>query len=210
MLFRSDYSKNKANWRPVFGPAPKQLLPGDVFKALKPLFFSDKLKIGHNVKFDLKSIAKYYRGVVPSKPFFDTLMASFIIDNRNRLGLGLADCSKRELGIIVEKGVGAQVEVHSFEDVAKYSGIDADVTWQLYKTLEPRLEGSLQAVWKLEMDVIAALCDMELSGATIDTEQLTSLKKRIDKDLDNAKARAWKITGEAFSLNSIPEKQKML
>ena len=83
----ADYSKNKANWRPVFGPAPKQLLPGDVFKALKPLFFSDKLKIGHNVKFDLKSIAKYYRGVVPSKPFFDTLMASFIIDNRNRLSL---------------------------------------------------------------------------------------------------------------------------
>ena len=206
----ADYSKNKANWRPIFGPAPKQLLPGDVFKALKPLFFSDKLKIGHNVKFDLKSITKYYRGVVPSKPFFDTLMASFIIDNRNRLGLGLADCSKRELDIVVEKGVGAQVEVHSFEDVAKYSGIDADVTWQLYKTLEPRLEGSLQAVWKLEMDVIAALCDMELSGATIDTEQLISLKKRIDKDLDDAKARAWKITGEAFSLNSIPEKQKML
>jgi DNA polymerase I-like protein with 3'-5' exonuclease and polymerase domains len=209
-LTDADYSKNKANWRPVFGPAPKQLLPGEVFKALKPLFFSDKLKIGHNVKFDLKSIAKYYRGVVPNKPFFDTLMASFIIDNRNRLGLGLADCSKRELGIVVEKGVGAQVEVHSFEDVAKYSGIDADVTWQLYKKLAPQLEGNLKAVWQLEMGVVAALCDMELSGATLDVEELTQLKVRIDKDLEVAKAKAWKITGEAFSLNSIAEKQKWL
>ena len=75
----ADYSKNEAKWKPVFGSPPEQLLPGDVFKALKPLFFSDKLKIGHNVKFDLKSIAKYYRGVVPSKPYFDTMMASFII-----------------------------------------------------------------------------------------------------------------------------------
>ena len=206
----ADYSKNQANWRPIFGPPPVQLLPGDVFKALKPLFFSDKLKIGHNVKFDLKSIAKYYRGVVPTKPFFDTLMASFLIDNRNRLGLGLADCSKRELGIIVEKGVGAQVEVHAFDVVAKYSGIDAEVTWKLYKALAPRLEGTLRNVWNLEMDVVASLCDMELAGATLNVAELTGLKKRIDKDLDEAKAKAWAITGEAFSLNSIAEKQKWL
>ena len=57
-LTDADYSKNQAKWTPVFGAPPAQLLPGDVFKALKPLFFSNKLKIGHNVKFDLKSIAK--------------------------------------------------------------------------------------------------------------------------------------------------------
>jgi hypothetical protein len=87
-LTDADYSKNQAKWKPVFDAPPAQLLPGDVFKELKPLFFSDKLKIGHNVKFDLKSVAKYYRGVVPLKPFFDTLMASFVIDNRNRYGYG--------------------------------------------------------------------------------------------------------------------------
>ena len=64
-LKETDYSKNESKWVPVFDAPPEQLLPGDVFKELKPLFFSDKLKIGHNVKFDLKSIAKYYRGVVP-------------------------------------------------------------------------------------------------------------------------------------------------
>ena len=115
----TDYSKNQSKWKPVFGPAPEQLLPGEVFAALKPLFFSDKLKIGHNVKFDLKSIAKYFRGKVPSKPFFDTLMAAFVIDNRNKNALGLADVSKKYLKIEVVKGVGAQVEVHSFKDVAQ-------------------------------------------------------------------------------------------
>jgi DNA polymerase I-like protein with 3'-5' exonuclease and polymerase domains len=194
----------------VFDKAPEQLLPGEVFQALKPLFFSDKLKIGHNVKFDLKSIAKYYRGVVPTKPFFDTLMASFVIDNRNRNNLGLAACAERELKVKVEKGIGAMVEIHSFSDVANYSGFDAEVTWNLYKELEPKLQGSLKRVWALEMDVVAALCDMELTGANIDVEELKSLKNRIEKDLDATKARAWKLTGKPFSMNSVKEKQELL
>jgi DNA polymerase I-like protein with 3'-5' exonuclease and polymerase domains len=206
----ADYSKNEAKWTPVFDKAPEQLLPGEVFQALKPLFFSDKLKIGHNVKFDLKSIAKYYRGVVPTKPFFDTLMASFVIDNRNRNNLGLAACAERELKVKVEKGIGAMVEIHSFSDVAHYSGFDAEVTWNLYKELEPKLHGSLKRVWALEMDVVAALCDMELTGANIDVEELKSLKKRIEKDLDATKARAWKLTGKPFSMNSVKEKQELL
>jgi DNA polymerase I-like protein with 3'-5' exonuclease and polymerase domains len=209
-LKEADYSKNQAKWQPVFDAPPEQLLPGDVFKALKPLFFSDKLKIGHNIKFDLKSIAKYYRGVVPTKPFFDTMMASFIIDNRYRGFLGLADCAKRELGMVVEKGVGAKVEIHAFSVVANYAGIDADATYKLYKALEPKLQGSLQQVWALEMDVTAALCDMELTGAVIDVKELQALKDRIEIDLDAAKAKAWKLTGKPFSLNSVREKQTIL
>ena len=205
-----DYSKNEAKWTPVFDAPPAQLLPGDVFKALKPLFFSDKLKIGHNVKFDLKSIAKYFRGEVPKKPFFDTMMASFIIDNRNKNMLGLAACAERTLKIKVEKGIGAMVEVHSFSDVAYYSGFDSEVTWKLYKALEPKLEGSLKRVWALEMDVVAALCDMELSGANIDVKELTLLKARLEKDIDLARAKAWKLTGKPFSMNSVKEKQELL
>lgn len=209
-LTEADYSKNKTKWKPVFSKAPEQLFPGEVFKALKPLFFSDKLKIGHNVKFDLKSIAKYYRGVVPPKPFFDTLMAAFVLDNRARIGLSLQDCAKRELGVEVEKGVGKEVEVHAFSDVARYSGIDAQVTWDLYKVYAPKLTNGLSRVWQLEMDVVAALCDMELTGATIDVPQLTELKARIEEDLEATTARAYRLAGKAFPMNSVPEKQKLL
>ena len=209
-LTDADYSKNQAKWKPVFDVPPAQLLPGDVFKELKSLFFSDKLKIGHNVKFDLKSVAKYYRGVVPSKPFFDTLMASFVIDNRNRTSLSLAACAERELSLKVEKGVGAEVEAHAFSVVAKYAGIDAEVTWNLYKTFYPKLQNGLKDVWELEMNLIPALCDMELTGATIDVEELTSLKANLEKDIDSAKAKAWKLTGKPFAMNSVKEKQELL
>jgi DNA polymerase I-like protein with 3'-5' exonuclease and polymerase domains len=138
------------------------------------------------------------------------MMAAFILDNRNRGKLGLKDCSERFLKLKVEKGIGAMVEIHSFSDVAHYSGLDADATWQLYKYFEPKLTGSLARVWGLEMDIIASLCDMELAGATIDVEELTKLKKQLDKDIEETKARAWKLAGKAFAMNSVPEKQKLL
>ena len=206
----TDFTKNQAKWTPVFDAPPEQLLPGDVFKALKPLFFSDKLKVGHNIKFDLKSIAKYYRGFVPKKPFFDTLMAAFIIDNRNRGKLGLKDCAERYLKVKVEKGIGVEVEAHSFSDVAHYSGFDSEVTWRLYQELAPKLTGSLARVWGLEMDVVGALCDMELAGATVDVEELISLKKRLELDIDEAVARAYRLAGKPFPMNSVQEKQKLL
>lgn len=209
-LKETDFTKNQAKWKPVFDTPPEQLLPGDVFKALKPLFFSNKLKVGHNVKFDLKSIAKYYRGVVPNKPFFDTMMAAFVLDNRSRGKLGLKDCSEKFLKIKVEKGIGAMVEVHSFTDVAHYSGLDAEATWKLYRVLQPKLTGGLARVWALEMDVIAALCDMELAGATIDVKELKALKKRLESDIDLARGKAYKLAGKPFAMNSVPEKQKLL
>jgi DNA polymerase I-like protein with 3'-5' exonuclease and polymerase domains len=209
-LSDSHFSKNKVHWIPQFGEAPKQLLPAQVFQAIKPIMFSDKLKIGHNVKFDLKSVAKYFRGAVPPKPHFDTLMASFIINNQNRFELNLQACVKRELGVDIEKGVGENVALHAFDEVAKYSGIDAEVTWNLYKALLPKISGSLKSVWKLEMDVLGALCDMELTGAYMDQEQLAALAEQISGDLDLAKTKAFQAAGKVFSINSVPVKQELL
>ena len=209
-LTEAHYSKDQRKWEPLFGEAPEQLTPGEVFSAIKPIMFGKALKIGHNLKFDLKSVAKYYKGTVPSKPYFDTLMAAFIINNMNKNQLNLAACVKRELGIEVEKGVGANVAEHSFEDVAKYSGIDADVTWKLYQSLAPRLTDNLKRVWRLEMDVLGALCDMELAGAPIDEAQLDVLNEQIGKGKVAAEAKAYKIAGKAFSINSVQAKQKLL
>jgi DNA polymerase I-like protein with 3'-5' exonuclease and polymerase domains len=206
-----DFSKRETSWTPVFDSPPEQLLPGEVFAALKPLMFSDKLKVGHNLKFDLKAIAKYYRGVVCSKPYFDTLMAAFIIDNRTKNSLSLDACAARELGIEVVKGIGKAVERHSFSDVANYAGIDAETTWNLYKVYEPKLKDyNLLTVWRLEMDLLLVLADMELTGAHMDENELALLSKKLEKDLIEVTGNAYKLAGKEFALNSIPEKQALL
>lgn len=209
-ILDSHYTKDVKKWIPLFTEPPAQLTPAEVFRAIKPLMFGPALKIAHNAKFDLKSVAKYYKGVVPSKPHFDTMMAAFIVNNLNKNHLNLKDTAERELRIEVEKGVGENVAMHAFEEVAKYAIIDAEVTWELYKVLNSKIKGNLQKVWRLEMDVIAALCDMELTGAYIDLKMLDEIGGRIEVDRELAKAKAFKAAGVAFNINSVKEKQELL
>ena len=204
------YSKDERKWESLFDEAPPQLRPAEVFAAIKPIMFGPALKIAHNAKFDLKSVAKYYRGAVPTGPHFDTLMAAMITNNLNKNSLGLKACVERELGIVMEKGIGENVALHSFGDVANYSGIDAQLTWELYKVLDSKIVDNLKRVWKLEMDVLSALCDMELTGAYIDQEQLDVLAQQIGDGKEAAKARAFKIAGEPFAINSVPTRQRLL
>lgn len=209
-ILESHYSKDQRKWVAKFGEPPAQLTPRQVFDAIEPIMFGSALKIAHNAKFDLKSVAKYYRGKVPAKPHFDTLMAAFIVNNLNKFELGLAACVKRELGISMEKGIGENVALHAFSDVANYSGIDADLTWKLYKALAPKITGNLQKVWKLEMDVLSALCDMELTGAYLDQDALKTLAEEVEKGKQDAEAKCYREAGKAFAINSVPAKQKLL
>jgi DNA polymerase I-like protein with 3'-5' exonuclease and polymerase domains len=208
----SDYSRDSKKATKVFGPAPEQLYPAEVFKALEPLMFSqDVLTIGHNLVFDLTSVAKYYGGRVPAGPYFDTMIASFISDNRNKNKCGLADCLKREFGYEMEKGVGKEVEVYDFNTVAKYAYLDSKYTFLLWKSLVPKLDAAdLNRVFALEMDVLRVLCDMKLTGAVIDTVSLEQLKIDLEAKVDEARANIYKAAGREFNINSNQEKQVLL
>ena len=211
-LRESDYSTNKQKALKSFTEAPKQLFPAEVFKAIEPLMFNEKiLTIGHNLVFDLSSVTKYYGGRVPEGPYFDTLMASFLYDNGNRGRLGLDDCLQRELGYSMQKGIGHKVEVYSFEEVAKYAYLDAKYTFLLWKNLVPKLvEAEVEGVMSLEMDVLRVLCDMKLTGAPIDIKELKALHKRLEKDIELVRAEIYGIAGRVFNLNSNNDKQYIL
>ena len=208
----SDYSRDKKKSTKIFGEPPTQLFPAEVFKTIKPLMFSQEvLTIGHNLVFDLTSIAKYYDGEVPSGPYFDTMIASFITDNRNKNKCGLDACLQREFGYEMVKGVGKEVEKYSFDEVAKYAFLDAKYTFLLWKALAPRIEkDNLTAVMNLEMDVLGVLCDMKLTGAPIDVEALELLDAQLRSDIEVARADIFKIAQKPFNINSNAEKQFLL
>jgi DNA polymerase-1 len=208
----SDYSRDAKKSTKVFGPAPEQLFPAEVFKGLEPLMFNeDILTIGHNLVFDLTSVAKYYGGKFPVGPYFDTMIASFITDNRNKNKCGLADCLKREFGYEMEKGVGKEVEVYDFNTVAKYAYLDSKYTFLLWKSLVPKIDAAeLNKVFSLEMDVLRVLCDMKLTGAIIDTDSLKQLKIDLEAKVDEARSNIYKAAGREFNINSNQEKQVLL
>jgi DNA polymerase I-like protein with 3'-5' exonuclease and polymerase domains len=207
----SDYSKDKKKALKSFGPAPDQLNPAEVFKALAPLFFNDKiLTIGHNLGFDLSSVAKYYKGQIPSGPYFDTLMGSFLYDNKNKNKVGLDDCLDREFGYKMKKGIGHMVEVYSFDEVAKYAYLDAKYTFLLWKAIKPKIvQAEVDYVMSVEMDVLKVLCDMKLTGAPIDMEQLQILYDKLNIEIEEVKSEIYKIGG-IFNINSNSDKQYLL
>lgn len=207
-----DYSRDDKKATKVFSPAPDQLFPGEVFKALRTLMFNPNIiKIGHNLGFDLSSVAKYFGGEVPCAPYFDTLMASFLYDNKNRGKLGLDDCLQRELGFSMQKGIGHKVEIYSFDEVAKYAYLDAKYTFLLWKNLVPKLEAAdVLTVMKLEMDVLRVLCEMKLTGAPIDTHALEELNELLEKELEDTKSEVYGVAGQVFNMNSTNEKQWIL
>ena len=208
----SDYSRDIKKATFIYSDAPEQLFPADVFKALEPLMFSKTiLKVGHNLLFDLTSVAKYYGGNVPCKPYFDTMIGSFVMDNRNKNKVGLDDCLEREFGYHMKKGIGAEVEKYSFRDVAKYSYLDAKYTFLLWKKIAPCIvQSKVDKVMSLEMDVLSVLCDMKLTGAPIDTDSLSDLHEKLLTDIEKSKAQIFIAAGRQFNINSNQEKQYLL
>lgn len=212
-LKSTDYSRDKRKAIDHFLSPPPQLFPAEVFSALKPLMFGEgRTLVGHNLVFDLTSIAKYYGGEVPTGPYFDTMIASFLYDNKNKNKVSLDACLAREFGYHMVKGVGKEVEKYAFSVVAKYAYLDAKYTYMLYtNVLQKKLEeGQLTKVMNLEMSVLRVLCAMKLAGAPVDRDQLVILHDQLEIDLEKARADIYRIAGRVFNINANSEKQAIL
>jgi len=199
----------------VFSAPPKQLRPSEVFDALRPLFFSDIIKIAHNATFDLLSVAKYF-GAIPTGPKHDTIVMQHLL-NENLNSKGLKDLTERYYGVTYDhENVGKCIENHPFGVVAHYAFMDARYTWLLWKRLLPLIDrANLREVFELELNdgktgVIDVLCAMGAAGAYVDEETLESLKAELTDRLIEIEGRIYKAAGQKFNINSTPQKQQIL
>lgn len=206
-----DYSTDPKKEVKVFSEPPVQLSRMQVFGAFKPLLMSEGLlKVGHNLAFDLGSVAKYLGGI-PDGPYADTMIAAFLVDSSKSYGYGLKDVSKTYAGIEMVKGVGAEIEKYSFEEVANYADLDVVATAKVWSVLSKRVEADeLLKVFALEMDTLRVVTEMRLTGAEIDTPALSGLKERLETDIEATKGKIYRLAGEQFNINSVAAKQRLL
>lgn len=194
---------------PVFSKPPKQLRVRDVMDTLEPLLFSDRLKIGHNLKFDLQSVMKYFGGEAPPPPYADTMIMAHLV-NSNRL-VDLKALTKATFQHEYEKSAKGGILDKPFSEIATYAGLDAKYTWLLWKYGHKALEKyGLEKVWALEMDVLEALVDMEMAGANIDRVGIKRLEKALAEELVEIEKRIFNELGRVVNLDSTPEKQKIV
>jgi DNA polymerase-1 len=208
---KSDFSVDRTKATKVFTDPPEHLDRTEVFSALKPLFFDDSLlKVGHNLAFDLGSVAKYVGGI-PVGPYADTRIAAFLVDSSKSFGYGLKDVAAKYADIEMVKGVGKFVEKHSFDEVHQYALLDAVATAKTWAVLDNLLtENNLRHVFLLEMDVLPVITEMKLRGVPIDMEALNELKAVLETDIESVKQRIFNTAGRTFTLTSNSERQRLL
>lgn len=194
-------SKDMKKATKVFSKPPAQLERSEVFGTLKPLLFSDKPKVGHNIKFDLCSIWKYTGALLPG-PYIDTQNAAYLINSSMRGQYKLGMCVKRELGFVYDKSVGKDIAAQPFKETAKYSRLDSLYTWLLWtQVYEPRIP-EIQRVWDVESELIGGLCEMEQEGIPLDQEVLHPLFEEMTAEVEELRGKVYKAAGKVFDLGS--------
>ncbi len=177
---------------------------------LKPLLEDKtKVKIGQNIKFDLHVLRRY--GVEVAEPFFDTMLAHYLIDADMKHGmdylsetyLGYTPVSITELIGKKGKNQGSMRDV----DVAligEYAAEDADITLQLKALFEPMAkERAVETVLSgIEHPLIPVLADMESEGVKIDSAFLKNYSKELETDLVLLRDQIFKHAGREFNIDS--------
>jgi DNA-directed DNA polymerase len=177
---------------------------------LKPFFEAENmLKIGQNLKYDLKVLTNY--GIIVRGPLFDTMIAHYLLnpDMRHNMDL-LAEAYLEYTPIAIDTLIGkkgkGQLTMRSVsaELQKEYAVEDTDVTLQLKHTFQPLLEKDqmTQLFTEVEAPLVQVLAQMEYEGIRLDTHFLGELSKEINTDLIALQTAIFDQAGESFNLSS--------
>ncbi len=200
------WQAHHAFYIPVLAPMGSEVLPRSlVIAALKPLMENPEvLIVGQNIKFDYKVMK---RQGITVKPGFDTMLAAWLLDsdspvNMDFLATRYLDHTTISFKDLVPKGLTIdQVEL---DKVSTYACEDADITWQLYAHLHPKLEkAGLTTLFKqLEMPLVTILADMEETGIAVEAAQLTRFGQELRTQLDELITEIHQRSGTEFNVQS--------
>ncbi|RQP09540.1 MAG: DNA polymerase I [Chryseobacterium sp.] len=190
-------------------PFPKENWQ-ETAEALQPLFGAEaKLKISHNLKFDLKVLKRY--GIDLKGALFDTMIAHYLLNPDGRHAMDyLAETyltyipSKLE-SVIGKKGKN-QLQLWEAErmSMTDYAAEDADIVWRLYQLFAPQLkeQGLNDLFYKVELPLMRVLAKMELAGISLDRDWLARESQDLENDLKRLEADIFRHSGDEFNLNS--------
>lgn len=204
----------------TFDDPGEQLRQDVVFNIIEPIMFGNMIKIGHNLKFDLESIAKYYGGKIAPGPYVDTIILTHVLDeNMDRYGLKdlvmdwlrvppNPDVRKKFYPNLGKLGVDEQ----PIDEVAKYLAKDVWYTHIYYKYHRRILNRypDIQEAFDVEMGLYPVLMDVELHGIKIDEALLNMRGDQLKHELAATEGRIWSICGEQFPVSNPSMKRKYL
>ena len=181
-----------------------------MLEIVRPVFENPvTLKIGQNMKFDIQVLANY--GIEVKGPLFDTMIAHYLLEPDMRHNMNLL--SEAYLGyspvhiesLIGEKG-NSQKNMRSVpvDKLIEYAVEDADVTYQLKKVFEPRIESERLSdlAQDIEMPLISVLATMERNGVILNLEDLKAITINLREDILSLEKEIYTLAGTEFNISS--------
>jgi DNA polymerase-1 len=191
------------------GDVPDQIPLNKAVKLLKPMLEDPSvLKIGQNIKYDMKVLSRY--GITIA-PIDDTMLLSYVLGGGLH-GHGMDDLAERELGLDTIKyadvtGTGkAKVtfDLVGLDKALDYAAEDADITGRLHRVLKPRLvRDHMVGVYEtLERPLVPVLFEMERTGIKVDGKELKRLSDDFATRLAVLEIDIHKLAGREFNIAS--------
>ncbi|WP_417620083.1 DNA polymerase I [Oceanihabitans sediminis] len=182
----------------------------ELIEVLRVFFESETIeKIGQNLKYDIKVLAKY--GISVKGKLFDTMLAHYLInpDMRHNMDV-LAETYLNYTPISITELLGKkgknQLSMREvpLEKQTEYAVEDADITLQLKEHFTKELgDANTQKLFdEIEIPLLRVLAAMELEGIRLDTAFLNSLADDLNKDIVNLEKQIFEVAGEEFNIAS--------
>ncbi|SNS39978.1 DNA polymerase I [Antarctobacter heliothermus] len=189
--------------------AEGQIPLDDALAALKPLLEDGAvMKIGQNMKYDAKVMARYG---VQIAPIDDTMLMSYAM-NSGLHNHGMDALAERYLShtpIPIKEIIGSGKSQITFDLVpidkaTRYAAEDADVTLRLARVFKPQLHvARVTRVYEgLERPLVPVLAQMEMTGITVDREVLRNMSSAFAQKMAQLEEEIHELAGEKFNVGS--------
>ena len=166
------------------------------------------LKIGHNIKFDLRILDKYQ---IKFKSIADTMLLSYAIDNgvtkHNMDDLAYLHLNHTNIKFKELVGSGKKEITFDYVDLNRaleYAAEDALITLKLYNFLNDRLknEKSNFVYNEIDLPLIHVLSLIEKNGIKVDTKYLNQLSKEFERESLVLEKKIFNLAGKNFNIGS--------
>jgi DNA polymerase I len=176
----------------------------------KPFFESETVeKIGQNIKYDLKILARY--DVQIKGKLFDTMIAHYLINpdmrhNMDVLSETYLKYSPKSIEDLIGKKGKNQKSMRdvTLEEIKEYATEDADITFQLKQNFSPILDKAetKKLFDEIEIPLIPVLATMEMEGINLDVPFLKSMSVEMAIESNALEQKIYETAGEKFNLAS--------
>ncbi len=198
-------------------PVEGQIPHDQALARLKPVLEDASiLKIGQNVKYDWKILA---RAGIRMAPIDDTMLLSYALHS-GRHGHGMDTLSETYLGhvpIPIKDLIGSGKAAITFDRVpldkaTRYAAEDADVTLRLWQRFRPELpRARVTTVYEtLERPLVPVLARMEMAGIRVDRDTLSRMSAAFAQKMAALEAEIHALAGETFNVQSAAQVGEIL